>query len=263
MEAKGKRKAILWISALVLLGVGGFVVYRKWKKKQDSKPPIGDSGTPSEVPTQSGSTPSGSDAERALATAYRIWANSTEELSKKYGKKSQFDLDSSSSNPYNKNFLDSYAVGKADYEKSKASSTASTPSAPTSEQYKNTPWNKLPLSYQTTYYPMVAKSIHERLWQYTGSGTKDDSTYLLNWLKQLKHGNDFLALYNAFGKRCYRRDYSVDANLKPVCDSSKQKDLVWWLRTYMDAEDKLKFNSFSDALRVASGHSPTEGGFSL
>lgn len=53
----------------------------------------------------------------SLAAAYRIWANSTDELSKKYGKKSKYKLDVKSDTPDNNYFLNSYKEGKADYEK--------------------------------------------------------------------------------------------------------------------------------------------------
>lgn len=52
-----------------------------------------------------------------LAKDYRTWANSTPELKSKYGKTSPYDLDATSSKPYNTNFEKSYAVGKADFDK--------------------------------------------------------------------------------------------------------------------------------------------------
>jgi len=52
-----------------------------------------------------------------LAKDYRTWANSTPELKVKYGKTSPYDLDATSSKPYNTNFEKSYAVGKSDFDK--------------------------------------------------------------------------------------------------------------------------------------------------
>lgn len=52
-----------------------------------------------------------------LAKAYRIWANSTDELSKKYGKTSIYKLDAKSNDPNNQYFRNSYEAGKAEYEK--------------------------------------------------------------------------------------------------------------------------------------------------
>jgi hypothetical protein len=52
-----------------------------------------------------------------LAIAYRTWANSTDDLSKKYGKKSSYDLDATSKNPTGGTFAKSYAVGKNEFDK--------------------------------------------------------------------------------------------------------------------------------------------------
>jgi len=56
-----------------------------------------------------------------LARAYRIWANSTDELSRKYGKNSKFDLDAESRTPYNSFFIKSFNAGKDEWAKSKTS----------------------------------------------------------------------------------------------------------------------------------------------
>lgn len=53
----------------------------------------------------------------ALATKYRIWANSSEELQKLYGKSSTFELEPEADDPANDYFDRSYAKGKAKFEK--------------------------------------------------------------------------------------------------------------------------------------------------
>jgi len=56
-------------------------------------------------------------SNKDLAVAYRTWANSTDELSKKWGKKSKYDLDATSTNPNNSYFIKSYnGGGKIEYE---------------------------------------------------------------------------------------------------------------------------------------------------
>ena len=65
------------------------------------------------------SKPTTDDVDQvALAKNYRQWANSTDALSKKYGKKSGYNLDSTySSDPANDYFDRSYAAGREDFEK--------------------------------------------------------------------------------------------------------------------------------------------------
>jgi hypothetical protein len=139
MESKTKKRIIIWTSVAVVLGVGGYFLVKYLKDKgiigkKDTVDTDGGStdggsisgGSISGGSTSGGSTSGGSTSggatttaeQTALAVAYRIWANSTDELSKKYGKKSSYDLDASSSNPYGGTFLRSYAAGKSDYEKS-------------------------------------------------------------------------------------------------------------------------------------------------
>lgn len=124
MESKTKKRIIIWTSVAVVLGVGGYFLVKYLKDKGIiGKKDTGDTdgGSTDGGSISGGSTSGGSTttAEQiALAVAYRIWANSTDELSKKYGKKSSYDLDASSSNPYGGTFLRSYAAGKSDYEKS-------------------------------------------------------------------------------------------------------------------------------------------------
>lgn len=55
--------------------------------------------------------------EIKLAKEYRLWANSTTELSKKYGKLSVYDLDKTSQTPNNSYFKRSYAAGKNDFDR--------------------------------------------------------------------------------------------------------------------------------------------------
>ena len=56
------------------------------------------------------------EKQKTIAKLYRQWANSSDDLSKKYGKKSVYDLDEISSNPYGGSFLKSYKVGKTKFD---------------------------------------------------------------------------------------------------------------------------------------------------
>jgi hypothetical protein len=128
MEANTKKRIIIWTSVAAIVGVGGYFLYKYLKDKGIiGKKDTGDTGSTGGQNTGGGaenqvvqpiasSTPTAE--QTALATAYRIWANSTDELSKKYGKKSQYDLDATRSNPYGGTFLQSYAAGKTEYEAS-------------------------------------------------------------------------------------------------------------------------------------------------
>ena len=56
------------------------------------------------------------EQQKTIAKLYRQWANSSDVISKKYGKKSIYDLDETSSNPYGGTFLKSYKVGKSKFD---------------------------------------------------------------------------------------------------------------------------------------------------
>ena len=57
-----------------------------------------------------------SQKQKTIAKLYRQWANSSDVLSRKYGKKSIYDLDETSTNPYGGTFLKSYKVGKTTFD---------------------------------------------------------------------------------------------------------------------------------------------------
>lgn len=134
MDAKKKKRIIVWTSVATILGIGSYLLY-KWLKDsgkigKGSSNNNNDSGTTTvirDTPITSSGSSSGSSSsssssiteeQKALATNYRIWANSTDELAKKWGKPSKYDLDASSTTPYNNFFLRSYnGGGKAEYEK--------------------------------------------------------------------------------------------------------------------------------------------------
>jgi len=136
MEAKTKKRVVIWTSVAVILGVGGYFLYKYLKDsgkigKKGADAAAADAAAAAAAAASSGgggggavSSATPTAAQVALATAYRIWANSTDELNKKYGKKSKYDLDASSSTPYNSFFEKSYAAGKADYEASLKQPTA-------------------------------------------------------------------------------------------------------------------------------------------
>jgi hypothetical protein len=130
------KKKYLVYGAIATIGA---VLYYFWKKDKDDRDREAQekldvqSGTPrtdvannannSNLSSASNTT---TQAQIELATAYRKWANSTEELKKKWGKTSKYDLDETSTSPYNSFFLDSYnGGGKAEYEKSLQSTGSS------------------------------------------------------------------------------------------------------------------------------------------
>jgi hypothetical protein len=128
--ASQKGKGIVVIATIAVLGALTYIGITLFGSKEDKDTGGKDTGGGD---TGGGDTGGGGNAvsglttpeQVALATAYRLWANSTEELNKKYGKKSQFDLDATSPNPYNSFFLKSYALGKSDYEASLKKPTGS------------------------------------------------------------------------------------------------------------------------------------------
>jgi hypothetical protein len=126
MAKSNTRKYIIWGSGAVLIGAIGYILWKKYRKPKEetkssddvvtdpnqnqnqnqnnNKPPV----NPPAAPTQ---------AEIDLATKYRAWANSTDALSQKWGKKSNYDLDATSSNPTGGTFRRSYdGGGKVAYE---------------------------------------------------------------------------------------------------------------------------------------------------
>ena len=117
-----KEKIIVRLSLAILLGIGGYFGIKKLRKLKDEKAEaeaerLKNESNNSETPVITPSNDSNSATETALAIAYRTWANSTDALSKKYGKKSSYDLDATSKNPTKGTFSKSYAVGKNEFDK--------------------------------------------------------------------------------------------------------------------------------------------------
>jgi hypothetical protein len=124
MEATTKKKLVIGTSVAVILGVGGYFLYKFLKEKGviggKVKEDVQEEETVIDAPSNSSNSSNSSKpttAQKELATAYRIWANSTDTLKKKYGKDSSYDLDATSNTPYNSYFTKSYAAGKTEYEK--------------------------------------------------------------------------------------------------------------------------------------------------
>jgi hypothetical protein len=82
MDAKGKKRIIIWVSVAALLGVGGYVAYKLVKAKRDKKKAeeeaalavASSSTTPTSsggsAPTSSGSSSSGSNSASESTAAY-------------------------------------------------------------------------------------------------------------------------------------------------------------------------------------------------
>jgi hypothetical protein len=142
-----KKKYLIWGAVAT---IGAILIY-SWKKgkdtqrKKDEEKVDVDNGTPKStnasqentsntksVSENKGTTSSTSptSAEIAVAKDYRKWANSTDALKAKWGKTSKYDLDETSSNPYNTNFLSSYqGGGGAEYVKYRESKNQNTSDA--------------------------------------------------------------------------------------------------------------------------------------
>ena len=99
------------------------IIFNKGSEETVTEPESGSEVNTVVTPTPTPVTPTPSPVtnptaeQLKLAKDYRTWANSTPELKSKYGKTSPYDLDATSSKPYNTNFEKSYAVGKADFDK--------------------------------------------------------------------------------------------------------------------------------------------------
>ena len=119
--ANTKRKGLVIVAAIGVLAALAYIGYTLFGGKSDKDSKDDDPNkdvAENDVDNTNVVSNNVATAQNELATKYRIWANSTDALSKKYGKKSSFDLDEISTTPYNSFFIKSYAVGKADYEKS-------------------------------------------------------------------------------------------------------------------------------------------------
>lgn len=125
--AEGKsKKGVVAVALLAFIGALGYLAYSLVPKKDEEEEEDGDvdGGDVDGDDSSSGGGGGGGsyvapteDPMRAIAAEYRLWANSTDALSKKYGKESSYNLDAEiSGNPNNSWFRKSYAAGKAEFE---------------------------------------------------------------------------------------------------------------------------------------------------
>lgn len=130
----------------------------------------------------------------------------------------------------------------------------------TAEQYRNTQWRNLPLSYNNQWYKDRAKELHESFWSYGENRILPpaEEGYVLNILKQLKHGNDALKLSNEFGKRCYRRDYLIGSGALAICPENKKRTLATFLFDHISKQGINEYRIFNEALKLSTGHSPSD-----
>ena len=175
MTPKGKKNLFIGLALTTIVGAAGYLIWSMNPKKpkgetppppppSDDPPPV---VTPPVVNTGSGTSSGGSSGggytpptKSELATAYRAWANSTAELSKKYGKESKYDLDATGS--ANSFFDKSYAAGKTEYEaylKDKAGVKAADLPANLKSLYNIETWGKtLGKNAQNQYYIQLKAS---------------------------------------------------------------------------------------------------------
>ena len=123
MKAGSKEKIIITLSIAILLGIGSYFGVKKLRKLKNEKAAaeaeaerLKNESNNVETPVITPSNNKVSATQTALAIAYRTWANSTDDLSKKYGKKSSYDLDATSTTPTGGTFARSYALGKNDFD---------------------------------------------------------------------------------------------------------------------------------------------------
>ena len=128
------------------------IIFNKDSEETVSQPSVTpDANTTAVTPTVT--TPT--DDQIKLAKEYRIWANSTPALKKKYGKTSPYDLDAVSSKPWNTYFEKSYAVGKTEFEQRTPGVVTTPEDQPASKQLVFN--NKKGTVIQTYYYNAKTK----------------------------------------------------------------------------------------------------------
>ena len=76
MDAKGKKRIVIWVSVAALLGVGGYVAYKVIKNKRDQKKAEEDASktnTPASTPSGNSATKPDDSSEfnSTLATAFK------------------------------------------------------------------------------------------------------------------------------------------------------------------------------------------------
>tara|TARA_R110000764_G_scaffold542_4_gene2054 strand:- start:1569 stop:2558 length:990 start_codon:yes stop_codon:yes gene_type:complete len=124
MTPKGKKNLFIGLAITTIVGAAGYLIWSmqpKDKSKTDETPEVDETKTNTSTNSGGGNSSSNSSSGSStpptrsqLATDYRAWANSTDELNKKYGKKSEYDLDEIGS--ANSWFDKSYKAGKTEYE---------------------------------------------------------------------------------------------------------------------------------------------------
>ena len=121
MAKLNTRKYLIYGSIAAIVGVLGYYIWKGSKKPNEPKNDgvIDDGLNDGNLKDGNAKDKSNSNIptaeQKALATDYRKWANSTDALSKKWGKQSTHNLDATGD--YNSFFLSSYnAGGKAEYE---------------------------------------------------------------------------------------------------------------------------------------------------
>ena len=88
MDENKKKKIIIWVSVATILGVGGYFAYNWFRNRPKKDEGNKDQTTVYDPQPSGGESSNGPTNEQIeLAKAYRVWANSTDALSKKYGKK--------------------------------------------------------------------------------------------------------------------------------------------------------------------------------
>jgi hypothetical protein len=174
MAKTNTRKYLIYGSIAAIVGVIGYYIWKGSKKDEKPKDASTDEGLKegnvvAETPTSNSGSGSGTSstaptqAQIDLAKAYRKWANSTDALSKKYGKNSKHDLDATRSDPYGGTFLASYQDGgQAEYEAYlKGNSAVGDPASGITTQNKIN-FNKLVASYPKGTLSQTPSGI--RIW---------------------------------------------------------------------------------------------------
>ena len=190
-----KQKIVIGFSLMAILGVGGYFGYEWWKKRPKKGTVKTDeaevnTGSTSSTGNTGSSKPKITITKKQInaATAYRIWANSTTALKNKYGKTSSFDLDASSSTPYNKFYLASVKVGGKEFLKYLSSAKGISDAAKLKAAQKIESQSK-------DWYILRSEELRDSISGYT---SYIGEAAIIKNLQLLKTSADWIALANAY-----------------------------------------------------------------
>jgi len=197
MENKSNEKLLVTLAIFIIFGIGGYLGYKKLKSikeegnsDNDKKPSETTDSTTLNTDTPNPNSSKINDEKlKNLAIAYRLWANSTDALSKKYGKKSKFDLDNASSNPSKGTFPASFKQGSEEYSKALMSGEARKAKNELERLQKTK-------TYSNDWYTLRVDELEDLFSGYTNN---NDENKIITIMKKVNTFADFNALIVEFG----------------------------------------------------------------